>query len=157
MDTNPDLTTTIHSVPLFFDLSQSQIEKIASITDLVELDPGEQPIREGSCLDFLYILLEGEIRVDIFVPTRGAIETCKLGPLDVLGWSSLTPIVRQRTATSTALTHCWLLRINAKMLISLCEKEHDIGFLIYRRVANVTAMSLLSTRLQLMSLIAESL
>jgi len=25
----------------------------------VELDPGEQPIREGSILDFWYILLEG--------------------------------------------------------------------------------------------------
>ncbi len=157
MDTNLDITTTISSVPLFYDLSQSQVEKIAGITDLVELDPGEQPIREGSQLDFLYILLEGEIRVDIFVPTRGSIETCKLGPLDVLGWSSLTPIIRQRTATSTALTHCWLLRINSKMLTALCEKEHDIGFLIYRRVANVTAMSLLSTRLQLMNLIAESL
>jgi len=94
--------------------------------------------------------------MEIFVPTRGAIETCKLGALDVLGWSSLTPCVRQCTATSTTFTHSWLLRINAKMLTSLCEKEHDIGFLIYRRVANFTAMSFLTTLLQLMNLIAGS-
>ncbi len=157
IETNLDITTTIRSVPLFFDLNDSQIEKIARITAVVEIDPGDTPIREGSRLDFLYILLEGEIKVDVFVPTRGTIETSRLGPLDLIGWSALTPVVRQRASTSTALTHCKLLRINARLLATLCEKEHDIGFAIYRRVANVTATSFLNTRIQLMSLIAESL
>jgi hypothetical protein len=49
-----------------------------------------------------------------------------------------------------------LLRLEAKLLTSLCENDHDIGFTIYRRVANVTAMSFLTTRIQMMNLIAES-
>jgi CRP/FNR family cyclic AMP-dependent transcriptional regulator len=155
MDTNLDITTIIRSTPLFFELSVAQIKKIANISDLIEIDPGDQPIREGSILDFLYIILEGEISVDIFVPIRGAVETSRLGPLDMIGWSAMTPMIRQRTATTTALTHCWLLRIDAKLLAGLCEEDHDIGFLIYRRVANTTAMSFLTTRIQLMNLIAE--
>jgi len=156
MDNNREINAAIRSVPLFFDLSALQIEKIGKISDLVELDPGDQPILEGAQLDFLYILLEGEVRVDLFVPTRGSVETSKLGPHDILGWSGMTPIVRQRTGTTTALTHCWLIRIDAKLLASLCEKDHDIGFIIYRRIANVTALSFLTTRLQLMNIIAES-
>jgi CRP-like cAMP-binding protein len=156
MDNNREINAAIRSVPLFFDLSALQIEKIGKISDLVELDPGDQPILEGAQLDFLYILLEGEVRVALFVPTRGAVETSKLGPHDILGWSGMTPIVRQRTGTTTALTHCWLIRINATLLASLCEKDHDIGFIIYRRIANVTALSFLTTRLQLMNIIAES-
>lgn len=157
MDTDLDITSIVHAVPLFFDLLPNQIEEITRISDLIEIDPGDQPIREGARLDFLYILLEGEIRVEVFIPTRGVIETIRLGPLDVIGWSAMTPVVRQRTATCTALTHCRLLRLDAKMLTSLCEKEHDIGFVIYRRLANVTAMSFLTTRIQMMNLIAEAL
>jgi len=142
---------------LLFDLSSHQLEDISRISDLIEIDPGDQPIREGARLDFLYILLEGEIRVEIFIPSRGIVETSRLGPLDMIGWSAMTPVVRQRTATTTALTHCRLLRIDARMLTSLCEKDHDIGFAIYRRVANVTAMSFLTTRIQIMNLIAETL
>jgi len=157
MDTALDIVAILHSVPLLFELTSYQLEDISRISDLIEIDPGDQPIREGARLDFLYILLEGEIRVEIFIPSRGIVETSRLGPLDMIGWSAMTPIVRQRTATTTALTHCRLLRIDARMLTSLCEKDHDIGFAIYRRVANVTAMSFLTTRIQMMNLIAESL
>lgn len=157
MDYDLEITETIQTVPLFFNLSPRQLKEISRICDLIELDPGDQPIREGASLDFLYILLEGEIRVDIFVPTRGMVETIKLGPLDVIGWSAMTPVVRQRTATCTALTHCRLIRLDAKLLTSLCEKDHDIGFAIYRRIANVTAMSFLTSRIQMMGLIAETL
>ena len=157
MDIALDVFAILHSVPLLFDLSSHQLEDISRISDLIEIDPGDQPIREGARLDFLYILLEGEIRVEIFIPSRGIVETSRLGPLDMIGWSAMTPVVRQRTATTTALTHCRLLRIDARMLTSLCEKDHDIGFAIYRRVANVTAMSFLTTRIQIMNLIAETL
>ena len=157
MDTNFDSAPAISSVPLFFDLSPEQTEKIVKISDLVEVDPSDQPIHEGSRLDFLYIILEGEVRIDVFVPTRGLVETHKLGPLDILGWSAMTPVVRQRVGTTTALTHCWLLRIDAQLLVSICEKDHDIGYIIYRRIANMAALSFLSTRLQLMNMIAESL
>ena len=156
MDKITDPIEAINSIPLFFGLSQDDIDQIAKISDLIEIDPGDQPICEGSRLDYLYILLEGEMKVDVFVPTRGNIETGRLGPLDVLGWSAMTPIVRHRTATSTALTHCWLLRLDSRLLISLCETNHDIGFIIYRRVSNAAAHSFLTTRLNLMNLIAAS-
>jgi len=84
------------------------------------------------------------------------VETSILGPLDILGWSGMTPIVRQRTGTVTATTHCWLLRVDSRLLSKLCEDDHDIGFVIYRRISNVVARSFLTTRLQLMNLIASA-
>lgn len=155
MDSNIDTTSNIKSIPLFFDLSPSQVENVAALSDLIEIDPGELLIKEGDHLDFLYILLEGEVKVTVFIPTIGIVETCTLGPLDLIGWSALTPIVRQRTGTVNGVTHCHLLRIDSKLLASLCEKDHHIGYVVYRRLANVVARSFLSTRLQLMNLIAE--
>lgn len=155
MDDNVDITSTITSIPLFFDLSSSQVENIAGLSDLIEIDPGDTLMEEGDHLDFLYLLLEGEVKVTIFVPTIGMVNTSVLGPFDILGWSAMTPIVRQRTGTVTAVTHCHLLRIQSKPFASLCEKDHDIGYCVYRRMANVVARSFLSTRLYLMNLIAD--
>jgi len=155
MDVSIDTTSIIKSIPLFFDLSSSQVEHVAALSDLVEIDPGELLIEEGDHLDFLYILLEGEVKVTVFIPTIGMVETSTLGPLDILGWSAMTPIVRQRTGTVIAVTHCHLLRIDSKLLAALCENDHNIGYIVYRRMANVVARSFLSTRLQLMNLLTK--
>jgi len=156
MDNTLDTIDTLKNIPLFFEFKPGQLEQIAQISDLIEIDPGDIPIHEGAKLDFVYILLEGEIKVEVFVPTFGQVETSRLGPFDILGWSAMTPIVRQRTGTTTALTHCRLLRIDGKMLYQLCEEDHDIGFIVYRRLAIVAARSFLTTRIQLMNLLAKS-
>ena len=155
MFNNPATVEALNIIPLFLDFNNDQLKKISDIADVIELDPGDTPILEGTQLDFLYILMEGEIKVEVYIPTRGQLETSRLGPLDMLGWSSMTPVIRQRTGTTTALTHCKLIRINGKQLYKLCEEDHDIGFFIYRRIANVAARRWLTTRLQFMSIIVE--
>ncbi|KAF0110788.1 MAG: hypothetical protein FD147_1438 [Chloroflexi bacterium] len=146
---------TLKIIPLFLDFNNDQLKRISEIAEVIELDPGDTPIQEGAQLDYLYVLMDGEIKVEVFVPTRGQLETARLGPLDILGWSSMTPVVRQRTGTTTAITHCKLIRIHGKQLFKLCEEDHDIGFFIYRRIANVAARSFLTTRLQFMNIIVE--
>jgi len=152
----PDLIQVLKTVPLFLDLKEFQLAKLAETASIVEFEPGGIVISEGGKLDCLYIILEGEIKVEVFVPAYGNIETSHLGPLDILGWSALTPVVRQRTGTATCISNCFLLRFDTKKLIPLCELDHDLGMIIYKRVANVAARSFLTTRLQLMNLIMNS-
>lgn len=156
MFTDPANIEALKIIPLFLDFTNEQIKRISEISDVIELDPGDTPVLEGAQLDYLYVLMDGEIKVEVFIPTRGQIETARLGPLDLLGWSSMTPVVRQRTGTTTAITHCKLIRIHGKQLFKLCEEDHDIGFYIFRRIANVAARSWLTTRLQFMNIIVEN-
>ncbi len=156
MDQSLDVIGVLKTIPLFLEFTPSQLDQIGRISDLVEIDPGDIPIKEGSLPDFVYIILEGEISVAFLIPTQGQVETSKLGTYDIIGWSSLTPIIRQSTATITALTHCWLLRMDGRLLTKLCEEDHTIGFIIYRRISNVAARSFLTTRLQLMNLLSRS-
>jgi CRP/FNR family transcriptional regulator, cyclic AMP receptor protein len=155
MFNDPAIIDAIRVIPLFLDFNHDQIKKITDISEVIELDPGDTPILEGAQLDFLYVLMDGEIKVEVYIPTRGQLETDRLGPLDILGWSSMTHVIRQRTGTTTALTHCKLIRIDGKKLFALCEEDHDIGFFIYRRIANVAARRWLTTRLQFMNIIVE--
>ena len=142
-------------IPLFLDFNNEQLQQISEITEVIELDPGDTPILEGGQLDYVYVLMDGEIKVEVYIPTRGLFETARCGPLDLIGWGSMTPVVRQRTGTTTAITHCKLIRIHSKKLFALCEEDHNIGFFIYRRIANTAARSYLTTRLQFMNIIAE--
>ncbi len=155
MTNYPNLIEVLKTVPLFLDLKEFQLFRLAEISSIVEFYPDTVIVKEGGQLDFVYIILEGEICVTIFIPTRGQVETSHLGPLDILGWSALTPVVRQRTGTATSLTHVSAIRIDGKKLIALCEMDHDIGLVVYRRIANVAARNYLTSRLQLMNIIVQ--
>ena len=155
MKKNPDIVEILKTIPVFLELKPFQLKHLATAISFLEIEPGVELISEGNPLDYTYIVLEGDLLVEAFVPMHGNIETSHLGPLDICGWSALTPIVRQRTGTVTSLTYCSLLKLDCRLLIPICEEDHDIGFCIYKRVANVAARTFLTTRLQLMNLIVS--
>ena len=152
----PDIIQALRTIPIFLDLQEFQLSRLAEFAELVDFEPNETIMTEGEKPDCIYFVLEGDIKVEVFVPTRGNVETSRLGPLDVLGWSALTPMVRQRTGTATAIVSTSTICLERKKLIALCEEDRDIGFIIYKRISNVAAGSFLTTRLQLMNLIVEA-
>jgi CRP-like cAMP-binding protein len=155
MTKHPDLIEVLKTIPIFLDLKPFQLARLATAVSVIDLEPDYQLITEGDPLDYTYILLEGEMVVKSFVPSYGNVDTSHLGPLDVCGWSALTPVVRQRTGTVVTVGYCRLLQMDTRILIPMCEEDHDIGFCIYKRIANVSARTFLTTRLQLMNLIVK--
>ena len=100
--------------------------------------------------------MEGQLSLDTFVPSRGLIRTFTAEPLDIFGWSSLTPVIRQRLSNAQAVIPCRLIAIEGEALKNLCEQDHDIGYIIMRRLANIVASRLLSTRLALFDVIVQN-
>lgn len=152
-----DLLQTLRHIPWFADLTLAQLQELASIASLHRIDAGEILFREGDREDSLYILLEGQIVLEIEVPTRGQVAVFTAEMMDILGWSSMTPIVRQRTAQARATQDSLLLGFNSKLLQQLCDEDHQIGYIIMRRLANVVANRLLTTRLCLLDIITQTL
>jgi len=72
----------------------------------------------------------------------------------VIGWSSLTPVVRQKTGSAIAVTPTRLLAFHASSLMDLCEMDCELGFVIMRRLANIIASRLLNHRLHLLELLS---
>lgn len=148
-----DLTQTLNTIPWFLELKPFQLERLSRVASIHTLQAGQVLFREGDRVDMLYILLDGEIALETHVPQKGLLRLLVAEPLDILGWSSLTPVVRQRTTTACVLKTARLLVFDGEALRRLCEEDHDIGFVIMRRVANVVASRLLITRLQLFDVI----
>jgi len=154
MLTQVDLSATMKSIPWFLGLSTESLQRLTEIANVRFIDAGEKIFSEGEKNPFLYVILEGKVRLESFVPGRGSLPYLTAETLDVIGWSSLTPVVRQKTGTAVAVEATRLLSFHADELMDLCEKDCDLGFVIMRRLANIIASRLLNHRLHLLELIS---
>ncbi len=145
----------LQKIPWFRELKPEHLEKIAAITKLCHAEAGKVFFREGDKEDFLYIVIEGRIALDIHVPHRGKVRFYTAEPQELFGWSSVTPTVHQRTAGAVAVVNSYVACIDAEKLRQACEEDHDLGYVVMRRLANIVASRLLVTRLQLLDMFAH--
>ncbi len=155
MDNVEHISKELKKIPWFRELSQEHVQKIAEITNLRPVKAGEVLFREGDKEECIYIVIDGRVGLDMFVPHRGKVRFYTAEPWEVFGWSSVTPNIRQRTAGATAVVDGLIVCINAEKLRQACDEDHDLGYLVMRRLANVVAGRLLVTRLQLLDMFAN--
>jgi CRP-like cAMP-binding protein len=155
MEDRHEIIGLLQTIPWFQELEKTLFDKLAEICELASFEAGQYLFREGDKEDFLYIVLEGRVALEIHVPGKGKMRIYTAEPMDIVGWSSITPVVRQRTAAARAVLPSRLVRIRADQLYRLCDEDHDLGYLIMRRLANVIASRLLTTRLQLLDMFAH--
>jgi CRP-like cAMP-binding protein len=156
MSNEQELTDALCSIPWFQELESQHFEKMKEIASLREYESRQEIFKEGDKEDFMYIVLEGRVALEMFVPGRGRVRIFTAEPMDVIGWSSVTPVVRQRTASAHAVLPSRLVALDSARLRLLCEQDHDLGYVVMRRLANVIASRLLVTRLQLLDMFAHS-
>ncbi|MGE5251718.1 MAG: cyclic nucleotide-binding domain-containing protein [Bacteroidota bacterium] len=155
MPTLDEVKLELQKIPWFRDLTIGHLDKIAQITTLRHVKAGEVFFREGDLAEFVYVVLEGRVALDMLVPPRGRVRFSTAEKWDLFGWSGVTPVVRQRTAGATAVTDCVIAVADAEKLRQLCDEDHDLGYLVMRRMANLVAQRLLISRLQLLDMFGE--
>ncbi len=93
-----DLIDALQAIPWFQELPTDHFAKLIDLACLRHFDAGQELFREGDKEDCLFIVLEGRIGIELRVPGRGKVRIYTAEPMDIVGWSSITPVVRQRTA-----------------------------------------------------------
>lgn len=155
MTNQQELVSALQAISWFEVMSAEHFNKMVGISKILKFEAGQSIFHEGDKEDYLYIVLEGRVAIEISIPGRGRIRILTADPMEVVGWSSVTPIVRQRTAGARAVFSSRLLAIDANDLRKLCDEDHSLGYYVMRRLANVVAGRLLTTRLQLLDMFAN--
>jgi CRP-like cAMP-binding protein len=155
MVTAEEIEAALQKVPWFNFLTPEHFKKVVELTHLHHAKAGEVFFREGDKQDYVYIVLDGRVSLDIFVPHHGKVRFYTAEPYDVFGWSSVTPNMRQRTAGAVAVLDSTVACIDADGLRLFAEEDHDFGYLLMRRLSNVVASRLMVTRLQLIDMFSE--
>ena len=127
---------------------------MAKIAKVVEFGVDKVIFREGEVGDTVYLIEDGRIAVEMFVPSRGRITVLTLGPGQLLGWSPLFN-AKPNTATGRTLAPTRALALDASKLRNLCEEDHVLGCVFGWRLAEVIAGRLKATRLQLLDIFAH--
>ena len=110
------LIKALQTIPLFQEINPEHFEKLKEIASLVEVEARQELFREGDPEDYLYIVIQGRVAIEMQFPSRGRVRIYTAEPLDFVGWSSVTPVVRSRTAGAVAVLPSCLVRFDASAL-----------------------------------------
>lgn len=150
-----DVAEILRTNPWFQALKPSHFQKMVDLASIKQWGEGDMIFREGDPGKFLFLILEGHVALEIYVPGQGRKTILTLGPDDVFGWSAVLPVVGTRTASARAVTPTRAVAFASHALREACELDHDLGFHVFRRLTNVIAGRLSATRLQLLDMYAH--
>ena len=141
----------LREVSVFRGLEPAQLELIAGCGSNVHLDQGTVLFREGDAADTFYVVRQGTVALETYVPARGPamIETLESG--EVVGWSWLFAPYRWHF-DARALTDVRATAFDGACLRGKAEADPRLGYDLMSRFAQVLIERLQWTRLRLLDL-----
>jgi CRP-like cAMP-binding protein len=133
------------------NLSTATTAKLADLLQISEFPEGAVVFEEGADHPWCYIVIAGEVALEMCVPGRGCSRILTVGPGDLLAWSALLAAGKM-TATAIAMTPIRLFALSAPSVLALCEVDREFGYEMMCETAKALAKRLVATRLQLLDL-----
>ena len=128
-------------------------EKLLTTSAQVEYKAGQDIFHEGDPSLFLFIVKTGHVAVEIHVPSKGRRTIFTASPGDVFGWSALVE-PRIETASARAVEDTTAFAMKGGELMDLCREDLQLGFELYRALAEIIMARLIASRLQLLDVFA---
>ena len=150
-----ELRNILQTLRFSAELSEATAAKLAAIVSLKSLPAGSVIFAEGAMNPAVYLIVEGQVALEMCVPARGCTRILTLGPGELLAWSALFGGARM-TAGATSLTDLRMLVAPAKAISDLCAADCDFGYEFFRGVSVALSKRLVATRLQLLDLYGDS-
>ena len=142
------MTAVLSEHPFTKAFWPEHVARLATMAAEVRFAPGELIFREGDHSSFFYLLLDGNVALEVCTPGH-PVRIATLFAGDVLGWSSITnDDVKQLQAR--ALEPVRALAFDGARLRHACEQDYAFGFAFSRAVLQVLTARIHSMRAQLL-------
>jgi CRP-like cAMP-binding protein len=141
--------------PFFRDLSPEQIATIAGCAANVRFEAGHTIAREGDEARFFYVLRHGTVAIESFSPQSGPVVIQTVSAGDVIGWSWLLPPYHWHFS-ARAVDLVRAVALDGTCLRAKCEADHELGYQLLKRFAEIVAQRLAATRMQLLDLYGQT-
>ena len=135
--------------PFFADLSAPHLALLVGCARNVRFAAGEFLFRAGEEANQFFLVREGHVAIEIAPPGGAAHPLQTIGAGVVLGWSWLIPPYHWKF-DARAIEPVRGLALDGKCLRTKCETDHDLGYELLKRFAQVMEERLQATRLQLL-------
>ena len=147
------LEPVIKAHPFFQGLEERHLALVVGCARNERHEEGEVLFHEGDEAKWFYVIREGQLALEVFVPGRGPAVLQTLGSGEVLGTSWLFPPYRWQF-DARVVSPARLLAFDGQCLRGKCEADHDLGYELAKRAAQIIMQRLSAARLQLLDLYA---
>jgi diguanylate cyclase (GGDEF)-like protein len=134
----------LNTVEIFSLLRPEEIQNIAGLFKLHEIDKGEVLFREGDDGNELFIVMSGAVASSIRLPDGGERQIAQFMTGNFFGEMSIFENA-PRSATCSSLEKSMLLGLHEKDFYRMIEEYPDIATKIMYRMLNITAQRLRDT------------
>ncbi len=155
-------TKLLKNFSIFEEMSDEQIGLFAEKMQLKELEKGIEAFHEGELGKSIILLLNGEVVISQSLTlkiTKSRIEKKEksimrldsddfpiFGEMIVLGGFD------QRSATVTSKTACTLGVLENQIVLEICEKHQEVGYLLMRNIGKIISSRLRQANLDVKKL-----
>ena len=143
------LTLTTNDHPFLMDFTPEHLQILSECAREIIIEPGQVIFREGEIADKFYLLQRGEVILESRLPHHEDVPIMTLGGGDVLGWSWLLPPFTWHFQ-ARAITRTEAIVLNGSHLVIACDRNHEFGYELMRRLAQVVLKRLQATRKKLL-------
>ena len=149
------LRVLIAQQPFLKGLNPRQLQLLADSALEMKFETGATIFEEGSPANRFYMILTGRVELSSEMDNRNKIPIQTLVPGDDLGWSWLFPPYSMHFS-ARALEPTTTIFFYGTRLREQCEQDHELGYQLMKRIAEVTTQSLRATQRRLMHYIDKN-
>ncbi|MEN8234432.1 MAG: cyclic nucleotide-binding domain-containing protein [Actinomycetota bacterium] len=135
--------------PFFEGMTDEQIRTVAAAGSKVTYHEGQTIFREGGSADSCYLILGGDVALEMQTPGHGPQVMMTLHAGDLLGWSWLYPPFRW-TYDAHIHSDTEAIRFDAVMLKDASEADPTLGYELMKRFTETLVNRMQSIRIQLL-------
>jgi CRP-like cAMP-binding protein len=146
-----DVKAFLKTIPEFEQLSEADVDRVASIARVGEVKAGGMVDVQGEPATKFYILVSGRLGVVLeldFGVTKKSYMVTSLGPGHMFAYSGLVGNPHY-TAGSRAMTNSTFLEFDVARLEKEFKEDPGLGYVMMRMVAQTIASRLRAMQLQL--------
>lgn len=140
--------------PFAGEFSDEQLKTIAKLVQEETYEVGELLVKQGRTIDKLFLIEHGLVGIYLELGPINQRLLQSASDFEVVGWTSMLPPYHAR-CTVKAIETTKVLAFNAQGLIALCNKEPEIGKIVYRRITTLLALRLDNAYTQLMGVTSQ--
>ena len=149
-----DLKNILADHLFFSGFNEEYFALIVGCASNVRVDASKMILREGEDANQFYLIRSGKVSIQLMTPNKGPVIIQTLHEGDILGWSWLVPpFTWHFDAKAIELTR--MIALDGKCLRAKCENDHDLGYELLKRFADIMTKRLESTRLQLLDIYGD--
>jgi CRP/FNR family transcriptional regulator, cyclic AMP receptor protein len=142
------LRSAVTSHPFCRDLAPQHIDLLIEAAMLREFKAGEIIFKEGDPANRFYIIQSGEVELESAHPDGQMVPIQTIGTGDVLGWSWLFPPYYWHF-DARAKTDVAAIFFYGTWLRDSCERDHDFGYAMLKRMSAIMIERLQAARKRL--------